>query len=112
MLLLAIIFLILLVCPMAQVLRKWFLAFVNDFTTFVVRNPFKVSIVLAIDYLFSVDELIAAFAMVRDGFCFNVRSFFTWALGFHAKAFTQRHAFDNKHVIVAVCAATTRTWFP
>lgn len=110
--LLATIFPILLVCPMAQVLRKWFFAFVNDFTTFVVCYPFKVSIVLPVDYLFSVDECVTASAMVRAGFCFNVRSFLTWAIGFHAKAVTQRHAFNNKHMIAALCAATTRTWFP
>ena len=110
--LLATIFLILLVCPMAHVLRKWFFAFVNDFITFVVRYPFEVSIVLPIEYLFSVDELAAASAVVRAGFCFNMRSFFTWAIGFHAKAVTQGLTVNNKHMIAALCAATTRTWFP
>ena len=110
--LLAIIFLIFLVCPMAQVARKRFFAFVNDFTIFVVRHSLEVPIVLSINHLFSVDEFVAASVMFRDVFCFNVRSFFTWALGFYAKTITQRHTFNNKHVIVALSAATTRTWFP
>ncbi len=80
--LLAIIFLSLLICPMTHVLRKWFFAFVNDFTTFVVRYPFEVSIVIPIDYSLSVDELVTASAMVRDGFGFNMWSFFTWCLAF------------------------------
>jgi len=97
---------------MAQVPRKWFFAFVDDFTTLVVCYPFEVSIVLPIDDLFSVDELVAASAVVRAGLCFNVRSFFAWAFGFHAEALTQRHTLDNEYVIVAPCAATTRTRIP
>jgi hypothetical protein len=86
---------------MAQVLRKEFFAFANDFTTFVVRYPFHVSIIIPIEYLHSVHEFVAASAVLRAVFRFNVRSFFVWALGFHPKAVTHHHAFCNEFVIAA-----------
>ena len=64
---LAIILRDLLVRTMAEVLRKGFVALVNDFAALVVRNPFEVPIIVPIDYALEMHKLLEFPAVVRDG---------------------------------------------